>query len=377
MNGSLNVLLPELNVECRPSVRRYRSSQLERTLHQTAHGTLDRCFCPTNSIVQPVWETSCSWQRPQFVWHKLQSAKVSRRVVCSVNTANNIFTCSLIYYAKIIKTKRHCTTVFATGVFKRRHPHMDTFLHKFLLPRMLTANESQQFDLALYRGKTINVEPAGVFDHTLRLKLDPRRAFTSSKLKLAILRGYLQSWKYFQPCKSLVKYQFVFTRRTYGQAVMALSSKLQPLLKSSDGVRPTSIIGIHVRRGDILQPVHRNFGHTPASKEYFQHALDKMNCTHHPAVFIVVSNDLAWCKTVFTDTSNIIFMDKAPPSVDMAILSLTDHLILSVGSFGWWAAYLSDSRDVLYYRNWPRPLSVMAQGYISKDYFMPHWTAMD
>ena len=257
----------------------------------------------------------------------------------------------------------------------RPHPHMDTFQNRFMLPKMLTENESLQFDLGILKRKTFHIESAGVFDNTLRPKLDPRSPFTSNKL--AVLRGYLQSWKYFQSCEPFIKHQFVFNRSTYDQAVLALSTNLETFLNSTTGERPTSIVGIHVRRGDILQPGPRNFGHTPASKQYFEHALDKMNRTHHPAVFIVISNDLAWCKTVFTDTSNIIFMDKAPPSVDMAILSLTDHLILSVGTFGWWSAYLSDSRDVLYYKHWPRPLSGMAQEYNSKDYFMPHWMAMD
>ncbi|GAV04408.1 hypothetical protein RvY_14690 [Ramazzottius varieornatus] len=264
------------------------------------------------------------------------------------------------------------------AVFMKPHPHMETFHNHFQIAGLLPHNESQLFDQAMSRRTTFHVPNAGVFDYTLRAKLDPRSPEPYSKdLKLAVLRGYLQSWKYFQTCEPAIKHQFTFTERIYDQAVLALSSKLESYFNSPSSQRPTSLIGIHVRRGDILQPGHRNYGHRPGSKQYFEHALDIMNRTHHPAVFIVITNDLPWCRKVFANMSNVILMDPAPPPVDMTMLSLCDHLILSVGTFGWWSAYLSDSRDVLYYKDWPRPLSRLASEYNSNDYFMPHWTAAD
>ena len=71
-------------------------------------------------------------------------------------------------------------------------------------------------------------------------------------------------------------------------------------------------------------------------------------------------------------------VDSLHSILDLAILSLTDHVILSVGSYGWWGAYLSNSskRNVVYFSNYPLPNSEIASTFISSDYYPPSWISI-
>ncbi|GAU92828.1 hypothetical protein RvY_04860 [Ramazzottius varieornatus] len=137
------------------------------------------------------------------------------------------------------------------------------------------------------------------------------------------------------------------------------------------------LVGIHVRRGDIANRSgsHYQFGHTPATDDYLLHAVAYFERKYPLVIFFVVSNDIAYCRKLFLNP-NVLYLEKSHEAVDMAFLSLMDNIILTVGSYGWWAAYLSDADEVLYYKDWPRPGSEMARGINPKQYFLGRWKPM-
>ena len=55
----------------------------------------------------------------------------------------------------------------------------------------------------------------------------------------------------------------------------------------------------------------------------------------------------------------------------MAILAACKHMVMSIGTFGWWAAYLREPGGYTFY--YPTPL---ARPYIINydDHFPAHWT---
>ncbi|ELT91392.1 hypothetical protein CAPTEDRAFT_40726, partial [Capitella teleta] len=57
---------------------------------------------------------------------------------------------------------------------------------------------------------------------------------------------------------------------------------------------------------------------------------------------------------------------------DLAILSMSEHVIITTGSFGWWGAWLANGTTI-YYSDWPRNNSTLSKGFVKEDYFMPHW----
>jgi len=65
-------------------------------------------------------------------------------------------------------------------------------------------------------------------------------------------------------------------------------------------------------------------------------------------------------------------MSTQDPITDMAILTMCQHTIITVGTFGWWAAWLTNGTTV-YYKDWPHRGSLLAAANSHADYFPPHW----
>jgi len=54
------------------------------------------------------------------------------------------------------------------------------------------------------------------------------------------------------------------------------------------------------------------------------------------------------------------------------VLSSCDHVIVSAGSFGWWAAWLANGTTI-YYDKWPRNGTTLSAVFDREDYYPPHW----
>jgi hypothetical protein len=93
-------------------------------------------------------------------------------------------------------------------------------------------------------------------------------------------------------------------------------------------------VGIHVRRGDMGD----NF---PAS--FFVKAISRLRseCEYPilPSAFVVATDDVSWVRrqNVF---DAMLVLEGQSAAQDMAILAACKHLIISVGTYGWWAAYM-------------------------------------
>ncbi|OQV16658.1 hypothetical protein BV898_09170 [Hypsibius exemplaris] len=137
-----------------------------------------------------------------------------------------------------------------------------------------------------------------------------------------------------------------------------------------------TLIGIHVRRGDITTEGQMKHGHRPATEEYLLRAALHFERTQSQVVFIVISNDIPYCRQLFKEP-NFLFMENNAEAIDIAILSLMDRIILSVGTYGWWGAYLSDAKEVYYFRDWPRRGSDMQRLFNVEEFFLPSWTPFE
>jgi len=82
-------------------------------------------------------------------------------------------------------------------------------------------------------------------------------------------------------------------------------------------------------------------------------------------------------ETVFHYRSNtsVVYSEGHSIGFDMALLASCDALIMSTGSYGWWAAWLGNITTV-YYRYWPRPGSYVSRRCVREDYFPPQWIGL-
>lgn len=93
--------------------------------------------------------------------------------------------------------------------------------------------------------------------------------------------------------------------------------------------------------------------------------------------FIVFSDDITWCKENINDKGNaIIFSPFSNPGNDLALMSLCDHMIMSIGTFGWWGSWLAGGH-VVYYGGYPLPGSEMDKYFCKQDFYPPKWTMIE
>ncbi len=144
------------------------------------------------------------------------------------------------------------------------------------------------------------------------------------------LDGYWQSEDYFKDIAEEVRTCFTFPEFTEYQNL-----NLEKQLAGKNSV------AIHVRRGDFLS----------ASKfvclgktNYYVQAIEYIKKQINNPVFVVLSDDIVWCRENLNLDCNTIFVDwnEGRNSYrDMQIMSLCCHNIIANSSFSWWGAWLN------------------------------------
>lgn len=189
-----------------------------------------------------------------------------------------------------------------------------------------------------------------------------------------MLTGYFQSWKYFHNIEKTIRNEFTFHDSIQHSAVAFLR---RALLQSYSNLtrQDVVLVGVHVRRADMTSYENRQMGYTVASRQYLRSAMSYFEGMYNRIVFIICSDDLFWVEQNVKSEFPVVYSDNYHAVVDLAILSLCDHVIMTVGSFGWWGAYLAGGTTV-YMSDFPRKHSNMATQYNKRDYFYPGWKGL-
>ena len=126
------------------------------------------------------------------------------------------------------------------------------------------------------------------------------------------------------------------------------------------------LVGIHVRRGD------KAYKKWPLpGRNYFHRAMEYFRKKYKKVYFIVASTDKKWTEqNIFG--KDVLYSTASSDILDLTLLSLCDHTIMSVGTFSWWAAYLAGG-EVIYYRDHKPKEGRLARFYNDSQYFLPHW----
>lgn len=152
--------------------------------------------------------------------------------------------------------------------------------------------------------------------------------------KEIILNGYFQSEKYFD--EETVRDLFQIDPDTESYIQQRYGSILQ--------LKP---VAIHVRRGDYLRLEYK---HPVCRMSYFKKA---MACFDMGTSFLVISDDIAWCKKHFKG-DRFYFGEKEKALTDLYLQSMCAHNIISNSTFSWWGAWLNPNPDkkVIYPSPW-------------------------
>jgi len=207
---------------------------------------------------------------------------------------------------------------------------------------------------------TLTEKGACMYDN--RFKQLPKRNVSMSY--------YLQSYKYFQHVEDQLRLDLTFKPNVLDKANRWLKERTPVKWTTKEFWR----VLIHVRRKDYTRPRYSGFGWQTPTAEYFRRSTSYfIDCLEH-VQFVVLSDDPAWCKK-HIKAIDIVFSVGQEPIVDMAIASLCNHAIITLGSFGWWAAWFANGITITP-KNTPLKGSRLAKMLRWDDYFKPEWIAL-
>ena len=178
--------------------------------------------------------------------------------------------------------------------------------------------------------------------------------------------GYLQSWKYINNNTAEVRKAFTF-RKNY-------LNKAYQFIKASTHANDV-LVGMHIRRGDFKSDYFSGLGYTMADANFTRKAMDWHRRKTAHARFVIVSDDMQWCRNNIKG-NDIVYSKFREPILDLAVLSLCYHTILTGGSFGWWGAWLAGG-TVIYLKDFPTAGSWLEKNMPKReDYYPENWIAM-
>ena len=140
------------------------------------------------------------------------------------------------------------------------------------------------------------------------------------------------------------------------------------------GIKETKItsVCVHARRGDF---VSISSFIVPSSLD-IQNAMNYMQNKFKHTVLIVISNDIKWCAGNL-NRSNVYFSNLTSANEDFVLMCSCDHMIMTVGTFGWWGAWFTSWRGgiSMYYAHLFSRNSLLYKAMNRHDWFPPHWVA--
>ncbi|XP_039101343.1 galactoside alpha-(1,2)-fucosyltransferase 2 isoform X1 [Hyaena hyaena] len=184
------------------------------------------------------------------------------------------------------------------------------------------------------------------------------------------LTGYPCSWTFYHHLRAEILQEFTLHDHVREEA-QAFLQRLQV-----NGRQPSTFVGVHVRRGDYVQVMPRVWKGVVADRRYLDQALDWFRTRYHSPVFVVTSNGMAWCReNINASRGDVVFAGDGienSPAKDFALLIQCNHTIMTIGTFGIWAAYLAGG-ETIYLANYTLPDSPFLKLFKPEAAFLPEW----
>ena len=203
--------------------------------------------------------------------------------------------------------------------------------------------------------------------------------FNENLLKLGTenvtIEGHMCSFRYFENISSWL-YKDVFSHMNRGLVLSTLHfirHIKQDYQRHHSGIKPSTVC-VHVRRGDKATTRANYWGYRLPEPEDIIFAIDYMKKELNHSVFIVSSDSKQWCLQNLA-RQNIHISRFTLDFKDFVLMSSCDHMIMTVGTFGWWAAWLTSQRGgtVMYY-NHPFVSGSFLDSVLDRnDHFLPRW----
>jgi len=183
--------------------------------------------------------------------------------------------------------------------------------------------------------------------------IEPKFSHTEIKYSNSLeLNGYFQSEKYLN--RELILDLYSIDSKSYGH----IFKEYLPF---------DNVVSIHVRRGDYLDKIDR---HPPTKLAYCKNAIDYFGSNYN---FYVMSDDIKWCKKNLKG-DNIRFIENEPDYIDLWLMSLCEHNIITNSTFSWWGSWLNQNKDKTVIA--PKQWFGRSKHLDPKDLYCDNWTVI-
>ncbi|XP_054566629.1 galactoside alpha-(1,2)-fucosyltransferase 1 isoform X2 [Eptesicus fuscus] len=190
------------------------------------------------------------------------------------------------------------------------------------------------------------------------------------------LSGFPCSWTFFHHLREQIRREFALHDHLRAGAQGFLAQLRLP----GTGGLPRTFVGVHVRRGDYVEIMPQRWKGVVADRAYLRAAMDWFRARHEAPVFVVTSNGMAWCReNVDASRGDVVFAGdgvEGSPAKDFALLTQCNHTVMTIGTFGFWAAYLAGG-DTVYLANFTLPDSPFLKIFRPEAAFLPEWVGIN
>ncbi|XP_044523142.1 galactoside alpha-(1,2)-fucosyltransferase 2-like [Gracilinanus agilis] len=185
--------------------------------------------------------------------------------------------------------------------------------------------------------------------------------------------GYPCSWTFYHHLRDEILREFSLHAGLRREAQAFLHR-----VRQGHGGRGLTFVGVHVRRGDYLRTMSEVWKGVVADKGYLERALAWFRARYANVVFVVVSDGMAWCRrNVDASKGDVVFAEgwRRSAEKDFALLTQCNHTVMTIGTFGFWAAYVAGGHTV-YLANYTLPSSKFLLIFRPEAAFLPEWVGI-
>lgn len=299
----------------------------------------------THNVVLPLSSSSSNAMQE---WFRLQF-NTAKKLLCHSfmgRLGNELF-----QYASTLGL---ALTLNRTPVFLNAK-HIPRVLKTFFVP---SGNLS---DLKTRCARARSAPETSAYRYTEKLAhLDPRYDYE--------IGTYLLSYRYFEKHQDYIRKAVTFSDAIRNESERFVRQLRQKYNSS------TTLVGLHLRRGDQATERNRKNGHPLTTPDFINRSVAYFEKRYPNCVFAVASDSLQWCREHFPKGHKVVFSEKHAPAVDMMILASMDHTVISSGTFSWWVGYFNNGTTV-YLKDFIIPNTVIGRLFAPRGegYIYPGW----
>jgi hypothetical protein len=180
----------------------------------------------------------------------------------------------------------------------------------------------------------------------------------------ARLRGYFQSWKYFESCSDVLRREI--------NDISEPTSWFVAMQEDLDAL--TDWTAVHVRRGNYVNLPNMGV----VDDDYYARSVALVDALAGPAPLVVFSDDPEAVRRMpaLTGRRDTRFIEPPPesrPIESMVLMSMGSHSVMANSTFSWWASWLAHREDRVVVC--PRPWLDDAD-FDERDLILPSWVTI-